>query len=265
MRAKHGLTSILSRAGVFAALILILTAFTQIPLATGYIHFGDALIFVACVYIGWAAVPAAAVGSALADLITPYAIYAVPTFIIKGTMAALAVLIFKSFRKFSKNADCKIRTADCGLQNAGYKTRTADSGLQNADCEIWTVDNGLQNTDCKIRTADSGLQNTDLRPEARNADTPRAEQGGAERPEPKKRGRNIPSVWLMLAAFAVASLFMQCAYALTDYLLYGVIGDAGYTFVFVEFLRGFIQSAFGIPLGVVSSRLLKRLPANFFL
>ena len=81
--------------GLFAALIMLLTL-VHIPMpgnVGGYIHLGDAVIFAACIIIGWRAIPAAAVGSSLADLILGAVVYAVPTFIIKGIMAGIAVLL----------------------------------------------------------------------------------------------------------------------------------------------------------------------------
>ena len=86
----------LALTGLFAALIMLLTL-VHIPMFGGaggsYIHLGDAVIFAACIIIGWRAIPAAAVGSALADLILGAVVYAVPTFIIKGIMAGIVVLL----------------------------------------------------------------------------------------------------------------------------------------------------------------------------
>ena len=75
-------------AGVFAALVFVATEL-HVPTALGYIHLGDGVILYAGYAIGPAAFLAAAVGSALADLIAGYAVYIAPTFIIKGLMGAL--------------------------------------------------------------------------------------------------------------------------------------------------------------------------------
>lgn len=78
----------LTLAGMFTALTALLTYFPQIPVATGgYIHLGDSLIYTAAiVYGGLFGAVTAGVGSAIADLLSGYAIYAIPTLIIKGIM-----------------------------------------------------------------------------------------------------------------------------------------------------------------------------------
>ena len=48
--------------------------------------------------LGWAAVPAAAIGSMLADLMGGYVMYLLPTFLIKAAVAAVAVLAVRSGR-----------------------------------------------------------------------------------------------------------------------------------------------------------------------
>ena len=57
----------------------------------GYVHLGDGIILLGGALLGWVAVPAAALGSLLADVLLGYVPYALPTFIIKGATAALAV------------------------------------------------------------------------------------------------------------------------------------------------------------------------------
>lgn len=88
----------LTLGGIFAALICIATMFFQIPvsLTHGYIHLGDALILLCASLLGWIAVPAAAVGSLLADLLSGYAVYCLPTLIIKGGVALIVMLGVKS-------------------------------------------------------------------------------------------------------------------------------------------------------------------------
>lgn len=73
---------------LFAAMITVMTAYVcHIPTATGYIHFGDGLIFLAACFLpkGYA-IAAAALGGGLADLLT-YPMWALPTVLIKGLMA----------------------------------------------------------------------------------------------------------------------------------------------------------------------------------
>lgn len=76
--------------GMFAALTCILTWFPQIPIpaSNGYLHFGDALI-----YLGASILPApyaalaGALGGGLADLLSGYAIWALPTMLIKAAIS----------------------------------------------------------------------------------------------------------------------------------------------------------------------------------
>ena len=81
---------------VFAALICVTTIMIQIPIyATGgYVNLGDCFIILAAWTIGTrASVGAAALGSALADIIAGYIIFAPGTFFIKGLVALTAALI----------------------------------------------------------------------------------------------------------------------------------------------------------------------------
>ncbi len=86
---------------MFCALICVATAVFPIPLGNGgYANLGDTLIAVCAFFLGpvWGFL-AAGVGSALADLILGYGIYAPATFVIKGTMALVYILIFRRFVK----------------------------------------------------------------------------------------------------------------------------------------------------------------------
>lgn len=83
--------------GMMAAVIFVATYFFKIPLYSGYIHLGDGFILLSAVVLGWPAVLAAAIGSMLADLLAGFSIYMLPTFVIKGGVAAIAV--FASKRK----------------------------------------------------------------------------------------------------------------------------------------------------------------------
>ncbi|NLI20696.1 MAG: ECF transporter S component [Clostridiales bacterium] len=84
--------------GMMAALIFVATYFIKLPMSmtNGYVHLGDGFILLAASMLGWAAVPAAAVGSMLADLMGGYAVYLLPTFLIKGAVAAVAVLAVRT-------------------------------------------------------------------------------------------------------------------------------------------------------------------------
>ncbi len=89
-------------AGILAALILLLTMVVAIPIphmAGAYVNLGDAGVYLAAGILGtpWGML-AAAVGSALADIMLGSALYAAPTFIIKGLMALIAALLIKRWK-----------------------------------------------------------------------------------------------------------------------------------------------------------------------
>lgn len=81
-------------AGLFAAMTALLTATLHIPVGNGYIHCGDAVIFLAAAMLPMPyAIGASAVGGMLADVLSGYMSYSLPTFIIKGLLALTFSLI----------------------------------------------------------------------------------------------------------------------------------------------------------------------------
>ena len=160
----------LALTGLFTAMIMLLTlAKIPVPWGTGYIHLGDAAVFAACMIIGWRAVPASAIGSVLADLLNGYAVYMIPTFIIKGIMAGIVVLI--------------------------------------------TL------------------------------------------PDKKKR--------MQALAFTLASVWMQGAYLLFEFLFATTLTGGIYASLAVPFLIGLIQSAIGVPLGIYLTHMLKKIKIEY--
>jgi uncharacterized membrane protein len=91
-------------ASLFAAMVTVGTLVIQVPTPTkGYIHIGDTLVYLSGILLGNVfGFLAAALGSFLADFISGYLIYAVPTFMIKGLDALAVGLIY---RTLSKNTD----------------------------------------------------------------------------------------------------------------------------------------------------------------
>lgn len=83
----------LAYGGMMAALVFVATYFFKLPVSItqGYIHLGDGFILLGAALLGRPAIAAAAVGSMLADLLGGYTLYIVPTFLIKGAVAAVAV------------------------------------------------------------------------------------------------------------------------------------------------------------------------------
>ena len=89
------------------ALICVATMLIQIPVPVtgGYVNLGDGFIVAGTFMLGmpYAAI-AGAVGSALADLLTGYAIYVPGTFVIKGLMAVVAFCSYKAVLKARTHA-----------------------------------------------------------------------------------------------------------------------------------------------------------------
>lgn len=78
---------------MFAALVTVATAFIKIPTALGYQHPGDSMVYLAaCILPGPYGIIASGIGGALADLLSGYAYWALPTFIIKCLNAVPFVL-----------------------------------------------------------------------------------------------------------------------------------------------------------------------------
>lgn len=76
--------------GVFSALVFVVTAYLHIPTYNGYVHCGDGLIILAaCILPMPYAVAVGAVGAALADLLTGFAIWAPGSILIKALIAML--------------------------------------------------------------------------------------------------------------------------------------------------------------------------------
>lgn len=82
--------------------VFVLTRWIQIPIpnAAGYIHMGDTIIFLTAFLFGpIPAMLAGAFGSALADWVSPFAVYAPFTLVIKGAMGFVCGAIFEKTKK----------------------------------------------------------------------------------------------------------------------------------------------------------------------
>ena len=87
--------------GLFTALTVVATIAIRVPTPTGgYVNAGDALVILSAFILGpgWGAF-AAGFGSALADILAGYAIYAPATLIIKALMALVAASVLKRAKK----------------------------------------------------------------------------------------------------------------------------------------------------------------------
>lgn len=99
MIMKKSTTQQLVLTAVLAALTCAATLL-HIPTVNGYANLGDCLVLVCAWTLGPVyGVLAAAIGSALADIILSYVIYAPATFVIKGLMALAAYFVCKILSK----------------------------------------------------------------------------------------------------------------------------------------------------------------------
>lgn len=94
---NNNLTRII-KAAVFAALACVCTVMIAIPLpGGGYANLGDTIVIASGFFCGPVfGAFAAAIGSALADILSGFALYAPATFVIKGCMALVVGMICKS-------------------------------------------------------------------------------------------------------------------------------------------------------------------------
>lgn len=90
-------------AAVFMGLTCIATMLIQIPIPLGYAHLGDSVILISAYFFGpLVGALAGGIGSALADLLTGFPIWALPTLLIKTLMPLIACGFF-SHKKTGSN------------------------------------------------------------------------------------------------------------------------------------------------------------------
>ena len=79
------------------ALTCIATMLIQIPIPLGYAHLGDSVILITAYLFGpVVGALAGGIGSAMADILTGYPVWAVPTLLIKTIMPLIACYIFQN-------------------------------------------------------------------------------------------------------------------------------------------------------------------------
>ena len=97
-------TKTLALSAMFAALVTVTTAFIKIPAPLGYAHAGDSVVYLAaCALPAPFSFLSAAVGGALADLLSGYAVWSVPTAIIKAANVLPSFLIRLILKKKNKD------------------------------------------------------------------------------------------------------------------------------------------------------------------
>lgn len=109
MNPKNATQKIVT-AAMFAALTCVATMIIKIPSPlNGYINIGDSIVLLAA----WTLSPlygflAAGIGSALADILSGYIVYAPATFVIKGVMVLIAFYGIKTIPKKANSFAAKI-------------------------------------------------------------------------------------------------------------------------------------------------------------
>jgi len=127
--------------GLMAALVMAATSFFKIPVpaTNGYVHLGDAFVFLSVLILGRRnGTIAAAAGSGLADLLGGYAHWVPWTFAIKGFMAfAFGTLLIFIYSKTTTAASPKT----AGLVKAANRARNADDAEtgKKGSAEILTI------------------------------------------------------------------------------------------------------------------------------
>ena len=86
--------------GLFAAIIAVFTAFVKIPtgINSGYLHFGDSVVYLSGCIIGPFGLISSAIGGALADVLAGAAVWALPTAIIKALNCVPFIVAMKMYR-----------------------------------------------------------------------------------------------------------------------------------------------------------------------
>lgn len=87
MKKRNKLLRQMILASLFTAMIAVLTCYIRIPTHNGYVHVGDSMIYLAACFLPTPfALFCGAFGGMLADLLSGYSVYAIPTFIIKALL-----------------------------------------------------------------------------------------------------------------------------------------------------------------------------------
>ena len=88
-KSQEHLKNVLMTA-LFAAMIYVVTSFVKIPTYQGYIHIGDGIMYLAASLLPAPySILAAAIGGGLADYLSGFAVWVLPTVLIKSAEAAM--------------------------------------------------------------------------------------------------------------------------------------------------------------------------------
>ena len=108
--------------GIMMCLIIIATMFIRVPIpfTQGYVHLGDAMIFLSVLVLGWRyGAVAAGIGSALGDILGGYAVWAPWTLCVKAGMAVIMGLFIANALKKERSARFFLLVEFIGMALAG--------------------------------------------------------------------------------------------------------------------------------------------------
>ena len=121
---RYEKTGKLVMGALFMCMIVVLTMLIKIPvpMTQGYVHLGDAVIFLAVLVLGWKyGAVCAGVGSAMADMFCGMVMWAPWTLVIKYIMAAVMGLILeKGGESISKGREIVAMTIAGSWMAFGY-------------------------------------------------------------------------------------------------------------------------------------------------
>lgn len=101
MKKEFNKTYKICLSGIFASLIALATYLFKIPIASGqgYIHLGDTFVYFSGCFLGVYGIFASAIGGAVADILSGYAAWAIPTAVIKALCSLPFAFSFKLYKK----------------------------------------------------------------------------------------------------------------------------------------------------------------------
>lgn len=104
---------VLTLAALFTAMTTVATLLIQIPTPTkGYVNLGDAVVNLGAWVLGPVyGAAAAGIGSAIADIVSGYVIYAPVTLVVKAAMAAVSGIVIRSAGKSAAPLPARIAAA----------------------------------------------------------------------------------------------------------------------------------------------------------
>lgn len=89
-------TGTLTKVSIMMVLVFLGTYLFKVPVAGGYCHLGDGMIFLGVVLLGGKkGAVAGGIGAALADLMSGYPVWAAPTLFVKAIMALMVGLFME--------------------------------------------------------------------------------------------------------------------------------------------------------------------------